>query len=206
MQRSLRAHDTPRLHARSAGCCLSRELGAATTLTSWFWVQEKTLLPTLEMLPRFREMWYRYFTEFRGRIVPLDLLYSHVDEAKVSLVLSIRSCVSPRESPTHQSRVIREENARSRHGPSITGGVEGLMQKSSSNTIMGRVKAGAAAGRCRRTGPKPCEFMIRDQVDRLLSSFSFFVPGKLPGGPAAWGMKGIRGRRERQAIPHRRGC
>ena len=44
MQRSLRAHDTPRLHARSAGCCLSRELGAATTLTSWFWVQEKTLL------------------------------------------------------------------------------------------------------------------------------------------------------------------
>ena len=84
------------------------------------------------------------------------------------------------------------------------------MQKSYSNTIMGRVtlKAGAAAGRCRRTGPKPCEFMIRDQVDRLLSSFSFFVPGKLPaaGGPAAWGMKGIRGRRERQAIPHRRGC
>ena len=91
----------------------------------------------------------------------------------------------------------------------ITGGVEGLMQKSYSNTIMGRVKAGEAgeaAGRCRRTGPKPCEFMIRDQVDRLLSSFSFFVPGKLPGGPAAWGMKGIRGRRERQAIPHRRGC
>ena len=61
MQRSLRAHDTPRLHARSAGCCLSRELGAATTRCT-------------------------YFTEFRGRIVPLDLLYSHVDEAKVSLV------------------------------------------------------------------------------------------------------------------------
>ena len=41
---------------------------------------------------------------------------------------------------------------------SITGGVEGLMQKSYSNTIMGRVKAGEAgeaAGRCRRTGPKP---------------------------------------------------
>ena len=33
----------------------------------------------------------------------------------------------------------------------MTGGVDGLMQKSSNNTIMGRVKAGEAAGRCRRT-------------------------------------------------------
>ena len=86
MQRSLRAHDdTPRLHARSAGCCLSRQLGAAHP-------DELVLGPGKlgENEIRFREMWYRYFTEFEGVLyhsTGFTPLYSHVDEAKVSVEL-----------------------------------------------------------------------------------------------------------------------